>query len=345
MAEWYYIGPDKTGINCPDCCAAFEGTEQSCEPLACPSGGASFREYICPNPNFPTLQHIYAWVPGGQKSSVTIKVNSYFCPANSTRCYDYSPKDNLNAAGRIGSASCGNIPRYVTSTYLCGNATPECPPCGECCELTEQPIRVGACISSAGGCSCSFLSQTGSCRCTCQYQQSDSTASCYQDPGSFYDPCRVLGFNLEWVTCPDGTQIWYCEGDEIPLCPDPDPAPCYGVPPYCSPCGYPATCDDGEWICDPSNAPPPCNPSCGAGYYCACGTCICNTSATCCSEERTGWEYSAPFTCIPCYQGFQTRPDNCCDAAFKRKRCGPGEVCCNDGRCYNDYDVMCDINV
>lgn len=344
MAEWYYIGPDKTGINCPDCCAAFDGTEQACEPVACPAGGASFREYICPNPTFPTLHHVYAWVPGGAKSSVTIKVNSYFCPASSTRCYDYSPKDNLNAGGRIGSASCGNTPRYVTSTYLCGNALPECPPPDECCELVEQPIRPGVCKASAGGCSCSFLSQTGSCRYACSFQQTDSFASCYQAPSSFYDPCRAQGQNLSYFQCPDGGPlIPYCEGDD-PVCPGPDPEPCYGVPPYCT-CGYLADCVSGNWVC-PSAAQQPCNPACGPGYSCTfCGVCVCNTAATCCTEERTGWEYSAPFTCTPCYQGWQgVQPSTCCDADYKRKRCDPGEICCNDGRCYPDYEVMCDIN-
>lgn len=344
MAEWYYIGPDRTGINCPNCCVAFEGTNEFCEPVACPVGGESFRAYICPNPSFPTLHHVYAWDQGGEKSSVTIKVNSYFCPNNSTNCYTYEPTFGLNAGGRIGPARCNNVPRYVTSQYLCGNANPYCPPCGDCCELVEQPTALGTCISSNAGCSCSYGSVVGSCVCTCSVQQDDPSGDCYAPSSSFIDPCRDLGLNVEYYQCPNGgPEVSFCAG-EIPACPEPDPEKCYGTPPYCT-CGVKADCVEGNWKC-PSTGPQDCNPPCGAGYYCGpCGGCICNAASTCCGMERTGWEYRPPYSCIPCYQGWEgSQGTTCCDAAFKRKRCNRGEICCNDGRCYPDYEVMCDIN-
>lgn len=335
---WYFIGPDKTGFDCKVCCAAFSSGGGSCSPYPCSTVEGGYRQYICPNSNRPTPQHVYSW-NGNPASNVTIRVNDKICPSSSTQCWSYYPSGGLNSAGRLGS---GCSQEYVTSYYNCDPSGSACPSCGnpECCTQTGQAYTIRFCVATPSGCICSSGSSVNNCECTCIYQIVDSEAPCYySDSGGGTDTC--------FITCPDGIQYEYTCGTEFncPCSGDPNDISCSG----CDTLG----CVQGNYQCvSPTYSEP-----CSAGFVrctdpsssipCNCGDCVCTTSSTCCSGSAAGWPFEASTRrCIPCYEGYiGTQPINCCDDTWKRKRCGSGQVCCNDGLCYSVNTVLCDYNV
>lgn len=340
MDEWYYIGPDKTGLLCSDCCAGFSDKNGSCQPYSCPVASSSFRPYICPNPSFPSPEHVYAWT-NTSKSSVSIIVNSYFCPSSSTTCWSVSPSTGLNAGGRVGGVGCSSEPVYVSSFYNCHDDNRNCGACDEtCCVKTGANYTPRSCVSSAGGCNCVSGSSVNTCSCLCFYQGFDSEAPCYSEPLLCPPNCPCDQTNID---CPDGTTLYYCVGDTPPEC----PIPCEGEEPSCGGC-WNAYCNfsTGSYVCPP-NCP---SGGCGAGFSCSCGNCFCTTASTCCTANEVGWSfqgYSSSPRCKACYRGWEnsSRNGDCCDEAWIRKNCNPGSICCNDGRCYSSSTVMCDINV
>jgi len=313
---WYFIGPDKTGFNCTDCCAGFSYSGASCLPYACPTSPSKFRNYLCPNSEFPTPHHIYKW-NGDPNSSVSISVNHITCPSSSTTCWSYTPTGGLNAAGRRGS-NCSQS--YVTSTYRCTGDFGTCPPfsCSEGCFPMGSIVYPEFCSVTASGCHCSSSSSYENCYCFCPddgCEFGQGTKECIDEDGNSFP------------------EVW-CYGDPEPIC------PCYGTPPDCGSCS-PECVDTGYYTCPPST----CSPACSAGFVCECGECVCNTSSTCCVGYSAGWYYNtaAPSRCEPCYEGYWSRSD-CCYKLYKQKHCSnENDTCCNDGRCYSQSTVLCQI--
>jgi len=308
---WYFIGPDKTGFNCTDCCAGFSFSGESCLPYACPTSPSKFRKYLCPNSEFPTPHHMYKW-NGNPDSSATIAVNPIVCPNSSTTCWSYTPSGGLNAAGRIGS-NCSQS--YVTSSNICMTSITPCTP-GPCAMVSGNIFYPKSCITTASGCICSSGSSYNTCTATCD----DSDPEC--------DPCERC-----YHTCPSGEIVEYdcgysyecsCDSASEPTCPG-----------GCSP-----DCDgNGNWFCPPVS----CTPACSSGYSCNCGICSCVEQA-CCSGISAGWTWNSGLnTCEPCYQGYWSRSD-CCYKRYKQKHCSnENDTCCNDGRCYSQSTVLCQI--
>jgi hypothetical protein len=339
---WYLIGPDKTGLNCSSCCAAFRIISDSCAPLPCSTDGQP-RSYICPSTAFPTPDHVYSYL-GGPADNVTIEVNPVKC-GNSTECYSYEGGP-LNSGGRIGT---GCSQEYVTSLAICGNELFPCegppPDCGPCASpVTLAGIIYKSCFKSAGEskCGCYSCSESREQECGCV----TTTCLCcgYVDP----ETCCNTECIFEYE-CPDGTIVTYNSCTELPSC------PCAGSPepdPPCTECQE-VYCAGETLACRNRSCPSVANCTvvpwaspCGAGYSCSCGTCSCTSQSTCCVGASEGWSYSAGESrCIPCYEPIGGTPwvkEDCCDSVWQRKRCDEGKVCCNDGRCYDESTVLCE---
>lgn len=313
-STWYLIGPDRTGFNCQDCCAGFSDDAGSCLPVSCPTSPSKFRKYLCPNSQFPTPHHMYKW-NGDPDSSATISVNPIVCPSASTTCWSYTPTGGLNAAGRIGS-NC--VQSYVTSNNICITSSGPCPPPGPCLTRTGNIFYPKSCVTTSSGCHCS----SGSSYSTCAYYCDRDNPGCDCCPDMCYDICPD-GTPIAWC-CDEPQPICYCDPEAIPTCPG-----------DCSP-----DCDGGgNWVCPPVS----CSPSCSSGYNCVCGTCLCSGQA-CCRGYSAGWSYNeATNECEPCYQGYWSRSD-CCYKFYKQKHCSnENDICCNDGRCYSQSTVLCQI--
>lgn len=326
---WYFIGPDKTGFDCPNCCYGFSDVDGECVAAACPTASQSFRNYLCPNSTYPTPQHIYAWDDDGYDRPVSIRPNSHVCRVSSTTCYSYSPL-LINAAGRVGS---GCSQTTVTPEYLCLPDFGDCPPldCEEGCVPMGNIVYPEYCSITGSGCHCASSSSYANCYCHCP------SSSC------FFNQCST--------SC-RGEIVTFCCEDDTPIC------DCSGDPPSeCGSCGFYCTYD-GYYECRPST----CSPSCSEGFSCSCGECLCNTSSTCCVGTSAGWVYvssvSATYStsslsgyCKPCYSGWQdgvySQPPNevisCCYLLWKQKNCEEDEWCCNDGRCYQSKSILCDF--
>lgn len=330
--NWYYIGPDKTGLNCPNCCNAFSISGGSCQPKSCQlSGSLVIRNYLCPNPTFPTPFHYYKITPSTGNASIA--PNPRFCSTVSPSCYTYTPSVGLNAAGRIGS-SCSSQ-EYVSAVNNCDASQRTCTSEDIVCDTScgyapggiifypkrcePNPLGVCSCVSSSSYSECDCLCVAGPFNGLC-YQNTDSTGSCYVDPGQ--EDC---------IYCDDGTLA--CDG--APCCnnsPLPDPP--------CTACEK-IVCGGDFYYC----APKSCDPDCSDGYECSCGTCVCNTSSTCCKGYSYGWSYnSAARQCRSCGYGYNSTQNGCCDSAWKRKSCDAGSICCNDGRCYDEATTLCTIS-
>lgn len=340
MAEWYYIGPDRTGLACSICCAGFSSKDGSCQPYSCPLPPSSFRPYICPNSTFPTPQHVYKFT-NSSKSSVSISVNSLICPSSSTTCWSYTPSSGLNAGGRIGEVSCSVSQSHVTSSFNCtglNNGCPECPNL-QCCVTTGRDGYDESCVTTESGCRCQSGSYENTCGCLCTWNYRDPASPCYSStsqPDCSTDPssCETC-----YIYCDDGTVLTYYCGETVPVCPG---GPSCGQPPTCeNPCQTPV-CINNVYYCVNKTCPPPCP---AEGYSCSCGECLCTTESTCCGGFGFIYSSSSAQKCTPCYQGWEgTQPEDCCDAVWKRKSCqGENQVCCNDGRCY-DSNILCDFN-
>lgn len=332
MSNWHYIGPDKTGFDCPDCCTAFSVSNGSCVPKSCQVLGSSvFRNYLCPNSSFPTPFHYYKITPSTGNASIA--PNPKFCSTVSPSCYTYSPSTGLNAAGRIGTGCSQTYVTYTTDCY--GSISSTCPGggCDTACGYTQTGFIAypKSCFPTPGGaCSCVSLSSYAvACGCQCTagplpgglcYQTFDPQAPCYVDPG-----------NYNCIQCPDGSLACdgaaCCNGAELP-------------PEGCNQCEQ-LVCTGDAYTCSPLF----CSTACSAGFTCSCGTCVCNTASTCCSGDTYGWFYSSDTReCISCGYNFYASREGCCDYTWKRKNCQAGSICCNDGRCYDESTTLCTIN-
>jgi hypothetical protein len=323
---WYYIGPDKTGFSCPNCCYGFSSSGGACLPVACPTPPSKFRNFLCPNSTYPTPNHIYAW-DGDPDTDVYIAVNSIVCPTSVDYCWSWAPTTGLNAAGRIGSGCNQDTVELINN---CTFDTADCPgTCPEECTRVGNIIFPYYCSVSSAGCSCQLSSSYASCFCYCP-----------EDP------------------CPYGEASVSCRGETVTYCITPGAGPpicdCEGDPPSdCGPCGYECG-TDGYYFCRPTS----CSTSCSSGFSCSCGTCECNTASTCCVGPSSGWVYmpAVPATssasslsgyCKPCYDGWRSSeyvgPPDCCYFPWKAKNCQTDEWCCNDGRCYESETILCDF--
>lgn len=315
---WYYIGPDKTGFDCSICCAGFTDLGGTCAPFACSTNGYP-RSYVCPSTEFPSPRHVYSWL-GGPNDDVTIEPNPVLCGSGDA-CYTITGGP-LNSAGRIGS---GCSQTYVVSEYQCENQTTFCPTpptCGGGEELVEIPGTIFySCFRSADSCSCySYSEVEPQCACVSSSSSCELVVCC----GDVDDPPGCVFNCLYEELCPNGTirVLDWC--GNLP----PDPFTC---PECVDSSGNPLTCmaPPGVASCDPLY-----------GYSCSCGVCTCEDKSVC-ECPALGYSYDAiTDSCVPCYQGDWEKED-CCDAVWKRKNCAEGEVCCNDGRCYEENTVLC----
>jgi len=330
---WYYIGPDKTGLACPDCCAAYRmPNNPSCSLPGCQvSGSTVFRDYLCTNAAFPTPYHYYSLNPGTRVA--TIAPNPRFCSTVSSNCYTYTPSGGLNDAGRVGS---GCSQTTVTSSNNCVGSSSECElPCNAECGLVQIGgiYNPSSCEPNPSGvCACSSTSRfINTCGCECVSgpfpggactQCNSSDAPCYQNCSNDPDPCTL---------CPDGTIVCppdTCCGSSATLPEEP-----------CNECQN-IRCSNNQYYCESKS----CSESCLPGFECSCGQCQCYTESTCCVGAQAGWSWnSATKTCRSCGYSYNSPPNGCCDSAWRRKGCSASHVCCNDGRCYFDNYVLCTL--
>lgn len=327
--SWYYIGPDKTGLACDYCCAGFYESFGSCLPASCEvSGSKVYRDYLCPNSNFPTPFHYYKLDP--VTNTATISVNPTKCTTLSPECATYTPSEGLNAAGRVGSGCSQTV---VISSTSCFNSTQSCTflGCETACGYEQQPGAIVwpySCMPNGGNCSCSQIGPSYStCGCICANPRSEwNNTCCNPNEGEL---CYCGGGGQGCVPCPDGTEACFglpcpCEGSALP-----DP-PCN----FCEQITCPGP--GGTYYC----AEKQCYPACSAGYECSCGSCSCNAPSTCCVGDLFGyiWDASAK-ACRSCGYGYPP-PTNCC--APNRAGCSSNDsICCNDGRCYNESTTLC----
>lgn len=321
MSNWYYIGPDKTGLACNSCCAGFTDVGGTCAPFACSTDGYP-RPYVCPNPTFPTPNHVYSWL-GGAIDDVTIEPNPVLC-GTSTVCYSYSPSAGLNSGGRIGEGCTGQT--YVTSTYLCEDVSTACPS-PPACSPPQELVEISgtifySCFRSGDSCSCySYAELDAQCACISSSSNCDLVVCC----DDFGDPPGCVFDCFYEELCPNGTvrTLDYCGRSP--------PSP-FSCPECVDSSGNPLTC-----------MAPPGVASCDAtyGYSCSCGICTC-VDKSICECPAIGFSYDpGTDTCVPCYEGEWVRED-CCDIVWKQKNCASGYVCCNDGRCYEESTVLCE---
>lgn len=324
MPDWYYIGPDKTGFDCDNCCAGFATIGSSCLPYPC---SVPYRPYVCPPPFNPTPHHIYSW----DGVSASIVVNSLLCSGSSTQCYSYSYSGSLNEAGRIGS---GCLQSYVQSIDLCENEYGPTPICGPCICGGTPVATPSVTYYSCQSCSCvSTGSSASECGCI-----GGNFICCLYDPDPTNE-CCVTSL-VSCLPCPDGTYrccdacSGACSPEFCPSCEGECEEPC----PPCTVCRCPP--GGGSYSC--MNI---CSSSCSSGYTCCSGQCVCNTSSTCCVGYSAGWSYnSSTRECMPCYktsEGGSFSKSDCCDETWKRKACESGSVCCQDGRCYSSESILC----
>jgi hypothetical protein len=326
---WYIVGPDKTGLKCDNCCAAFVESFGSCTIKSCSVSGSSvFRNFVCPSTAFPTPLHYYKITPS--TGNVTIEPNPRLCSTVGTDCYTYTPTTGLNTGGRIGS---GCSQTYVTSTRTCNGSQA---PCALTCDTACGYVVSGfqnypkSCVPNPSGvCSCVSQDSFDDCRCECV--DGPFAGACFQTYDS-EGSCFVSGISPDCILCPDGT---YACGEG---------AECCGGAAYPSePCAecQDYSCSDTGYIC----AERICFPSCSrSGYSCICGSCQCNTSYTCCTDDAMGWSFdSSERICKSCGYGYSGSSSGCCDTDWKRKGCDAGSVCCNDGRCYAESTTLCVI--
>ena len=327
---WYYIGPDKTGLTCPDCCAAFYSSGGSCIPRPCSVSGSSvFRNYVCPSTTFPTEFHYYKVNPA--TGNVTIAPNPRKCSTVASECATYTPTTGLNAAARIGS---GCSQSYVTSEHNCSDILDPCPNASLCntCGLSQYGniVYPRSCNPNPSGhCSCSSDSANSynGCNCVCLgpggicCQSYDSTADCYCGSNPDGNPC---------TPCPDGSEdcggFGCCGGASVPSC-----TSCQEI-----------VCEGGDtYVCSEK----PCYPASRPGYSCSCGQLVCNTSSTCCVGPSWGYTWiSSTKECRSCGYGYPSVGSSCCDSTFRRKGCSLStSICCNDGLCYDSSTTLCKI--
>ena len=324
---WYIVGPDKTGLDCSNCCAAFYESYGSCSIKSCSiSGSRVFRNYVCPSTAFPTPLHYYKI--NTSTGDVTIEPNPRLCSTVSPSCYTYTPNTGLNAGGRVGSGCSSQT--YVTSSNNCYGSQESCEEgCDtECGYAPEGSVYYPkSCLPNpSGACSCESLSSFSSCACTCVSGPFDGNCQQSSDPTS---SCYVSSPGPDCTLCPDGT---YACGDEE----------------CCGGAGYPTvpctdcqeySCSDAGYICVDKVCFPECT---RPGYSCVCGSCRCNTSSTCCIDYSAGWLFdSSTRTCASCGLGYNDSSSGCCDTNWKRKGCDTGSICCNDGRCYEEATTLC----
>jgi hypothetical protein len=315
--SWYLVGPDKTGLDCSDCCAAFYLSDGSCSLRPCSViGGQARRNYVCPSTSFPTDFHYYKRNP--TTGDITIAPNPRRCSSVAPECATYSPTTGLNAAGRVGT---GCSQTYVEATYGCNGSMSSCSDQG--CDTACGYVQVGniyytsSCTTEPNAtCSCVSGPTVDTCGCALQNPPTSECPQC-GDPGA---PCCTR-------RCPDGSIV----------CVD-FPCPCDGLPaPSCTECQDLYCVDGEELICVDKT----CATECSAGYECSCGVCVCNTSSTCCAGL---WGYSFnPETreCTSCGHGYNSPRNGCCDVNYIRKGCEAGSICCNDGRCYAENTTLC----
>ncbi len=338
MSTWYYIGPDKTGFDCSDCCAGFSSVGGSCVPVPCSVvGSRGTRNYVCPSDSFPSPFHYYYRNPA--TGNVTVSVNPKKCLSGiSPDCGFFDPPLNtLNSGGRAGSGCSQTWPVFFSGS--CQSSSSSCSiscreDCGEV--LTGFITYNKICsISSGGSCSCVSGPTSNSCSCECVDPRFGSLC-CDPDPFSTDCPCG----STDCITCDDGTIV--CFGQ---------PCPCDSSPiPVCAECER-LQCNETSYSCVSITS---CESECSAGYICSlsgpsCGQCVCNTQSTCCVGESFGWSYSsgwAPFFCRSCgYDptgSYPTSSDGCCRAV--QKGCSNAtQKCCADGLCYSSSTTICRV--
>lgn len=335
-SQWYYVGPDKTGFDCPDCCAAFSYSYGSCFVASCSvSLGQARRNYVCPTEAFPSPFHYYYIQPG--TNNVSVSANPVLCPGGVQESCGYfePPLNTLNSGGRIG-AGCSQ--EYVTwIDGPCSPYTQDCPgTCNENCGIymTGNVTFLNSCYASGGVCGCNNAGSINNCACECLAPiwgalccdpdpEASGECACGSDSGG--------GDNNNCTSCDDGTQA--CPG----------PCLCAGSP--VPECGYCETvsCNGTNYVCDT----PSCSEGCDAGFTCVCGGCVCTTSDTCCSGDRYGFSF-VPYgppnyggECISCGDGYPTYAGKGCCLGYERKGCEVGEKCCADGRCYPSETTLC----
>lgn len=336
MPDWYYIGPDRTGYACPHCCDAFQDILGACIPALCSSGSFS-RNYLCSPSEQPSPLQLYFWNrdPG---TPVTVGMNPLTCGGNTgaTPCYVLT-NGPLNSAGRVGAGCSQVAPIYE---YQCGDSvssacsTTSCS-CG--CTFIQVPsITYNRCNSSCTSCESTGSTSAGYCECSC-------TGGCVCC--SFCDPedagCLACCFTdcISEFLCDDG-EIQYCNSCTGTCSPE-ECTPCPEDTSICDECGECADCEcsGGAWACVSRT----CDGDCGAGFTCSCGVCKCTAQSTCCTGFSAGWIWDpGASVCRPCdYPGYSR--SNCCDLTWRRKGCASGSVCCNDGNCYDEFEVFCSL--
>lgn len=315
--SWYLVGPDKTGLDCSDCCAAFYESEGACSIRPCSIiGGQARRNYVCPSTSFPTDFHYYKRNP--TTGDITIAPNPRRCSNVAPECATYSPSTGLNAGGRIGT---GCSQTYVEATYGCTGSSSSCPTlnCNTACGYLPNPAGAIYYTSSC--------TTEPNATCSCVSSSSYSTCGCIQISASTEECVVICPYYRE---CNDGTIVCNLE----------DPCPCDDLPlpdPPCTACQE-EFCTGEELVCRDRT----CVPACSAGYTCSCGVCVCNTSSTCC-PGIWGWSFDPENKrCFSCGDGYENyESSGCCDENYIRKRCQAGSICCNDGRCYSASTTLC----
>ncbi len=329
MSTWYYIGPDKTGFDCSDCCAGFSSVGGSCVPASCSIVGSLVRRnYVCPSTTFPSPFHYY--FRNATTGNVAVSLNPIKCPSGvDPACGYFTPELNtLNSGGRAGS---GCSQSWVSWTSgQCQSSSSSCPACDAECGYTQSGALIynKYCSINGSSCSCVDAGSTNTCQCVCVQEG----GCCSPDPES---PCYCG--ETPCILCPDGT--YACFGAECA---------CGGSPiPTCNSCQSLECIEGTSYSCVEKSCG-----ECSSGYICsssgaACGTCVCNSSSTCCVGEFFGFRYdSSSRTCRSCgYDpsgSYPTSSSSCCRAV--QKGCSNAtQKCCADGLCYSSATTLCPI--
>lgn len=366
VPKWYYIGPDRAGLNCPNCCDAFVSGSGSipCIATPCPTPPVKFRSYYCAPPEQPSPCHVYSW-DHAPATDVTIKPNPVI--AATSACYVISPSESaaLNSAGRLGGTGCTGQ-SYVSSESVCNDSTSyPCPSCSEGCTqvgLTFQKRNCSLCSSCVD-----TYSYTISCSCSCPVPPCCTDyPTCTTPPGCTC--CDPYNPSYYCQLCEDGT-TQYCTDFYGGNC------NCDGAPISCdialccinctaeqltscqvtctNPCST-CSCNGTDYDCVPmvcSTYGIVGGDGCAPGYSCICGDCKCQDKSTCC-EAHPGWKFNTSNSsnkfCYPCNRTsasglplWSSSKSDCCDTVWKQKYCSSGQVCCNDGNCYPEGSVLC----
>jgi hypothetical protein len=364
MAEWFYIGPDRAGLSCPNCCDAFvSGFSSPCVVAPCGSLGLAssvrFRSYYCAPPSQPSPCHVYSW-DHSPATNVVIEPNPVISATSA--CYVISPSESesLNSAGRIGSGCTGQT--YVSSESVCNDSySYPCPSCSEGCTQVGYSFQKRNC-SNCSSCVDTY-SYTIACSCSCPAPPCcDDWPDCTDPPG-----CSCCNPWPYCLPCPDGTGQYCQYEDGSCTCTGGGPEDACTEAACClnctaeqlttcqatctDPCSH-CSCDGTSYTCVANTCSAlGLGSACPPGYSCVCGDCRCQDKSTCC-EAHPGWKFNTSDSsnkfCYPCNRtsesGLPLWPSSksdCCDADWKRKYCSAGQVCCNDGNCYPENTVLC----